>query len=397
VISRAATQPNTPAPAPVVLTIDDHEIELPIGFTSAFVGGDLFFVKEDYALARLAASSDTPADVRQGVDAFQVIQGASNLLVVFPRFASADAIARSTLLETTTLHETTLPVETGQAQSYVASETGRFIATEAGPQSGSVDYAGSLTIFDRDTGAQTLFRLPDADAFLSLLWRPRHDEVWFATIDQMAQSTEAWRWLPGGTPSDAGGADAPGLPPFASASPQRISAPDLAFTPDGRFRIVSDHRAGVRGLAALESPDGDALAPLPLNPDGTAFAGAWPLPDGRLIVEDWITDPLRSDMYLVDGDARTFRALESSGYVVATGRDRFLAVLRYVAAGGSGDLTLVDLVAGTETLIAENVSSVSVDLAPDADDALAPGTRVAYLVHNRIASPYDGLWVFDLP
>jgi hypothetical protein len=34
--------------------------------------------------------------------------------------------------------------------------------------------------------------------------------------------------------------------------------------------------------------------------------------------------------------------------------------------------------------------------SPDAD-RLASGTRVAYLVRDRLESPYDGLWVASLP
>ena len=163
------------------------------------------------------------------------------------------------------------------------------------------------------------------------------------------------------------------------------------FTPDGQFRLVVEGFQSDRQPVDLQSAD-DATAPFfRLNQPGTGIGSIWPLADGRLLVEDWITDVFRDDVYVVDPAARTSRALATSGHVVATGRDRVLFLSHWVAAGGSGDLTTVDLATGAATLLAENVSSVAVDASADPNDALAPGTRVAYLVHNRIASPYDGL------
>jgi hypothetical protein len=95
--------------------------------------------------------------------------------------------------------------------------------------------------------------------------------------------------------------------------------------------------------------------------------------------------------------ARTQRQIASTGNVVATGRSRCLVLLNWVASAGSGDLTIVDYATGAQSLIAENVHSVAVDVSSDGSDALAPGTRVAFLVRNRIASPYDGLWALELP
>ena len=184
-----------------------------------------------------------------------------------------------------------------------------------------------------------------------------------------------------------------------AASPQEISdtaGSSPVFTPDGRFRLVAAGDFG-KPSVYLQSADDDTAPPLRLNPDGTGLAGLWPLVDGRLLVEAWINDGRRNDIYLVDPAAGVTRSVASTGHVLATGRDRFLALQHVVLADGSGDLTSIDYATGTETLIAENVHSVAVDSSTVPDDALAPGTRVVYLVRNRIASPYDGCWTIDLP
>jgi hypothetical protein len=63
---------------------------------------------------------------------------------------------------------------------------------------------------------------------------------------------------------------------------------------------------------------------------------------------------------------------------------------------------LIDLATGVQTLLAQDVYAAAVDpgihayVAPGTD-ALAPGTRIAFLVRNRMDSPYDGIWVAELP
>jgi hypothetical protein len=67
-----------------------------------------------------------------------------------------------------------------------------------------------------------------------------------------------------------------------------------------------------------------------------------------------------------------------------------------------GELTLVDMSSGARTFFAQDVYAVAVDRGksarvPPGTDALAPGTRIAYLTRGRLESPYDGLWVAQLP
>ena len=73
-----------------------------------------------------------------------------------------------------------------------------------------------------------------------------------------------------------------------------------------------------------------------------------------------------------------------------------------LAGPKEAEFCFVDLATGAQTLLAENVYTVAVDPGTHADvppgmNALAAGTRIAFLVRNPFASPYDGLWVAELP
>ena len=301
----------------------------------------------------------------------------------------------SSLFDAKTLTRIPLPPQTAMARSFVPSPGGRFIATQGETaQSVTAPDMGStaLTLFDRDTGQEIVATEPFD--VISLTWRPGHDEAWFLAIGD-----ELFRWPTAGQPEDVGHGGSPsGYPILGSASPQELALNGQpVFTPDGQFRLVVSDVYSDRGPVDLQSNDDATASPFRLNQPGLGIAGLWPLADGRMIVEDWITDAKRNDIYIVDPVARTQRAIASTGNVVATGRDRCLALLHWVASGSSGDLTVIDHATGSATLIAENVHAVAVDASGDPNDALAPGTRVAYLVRNRIASPYDGLWVIDLP
>jgi hypothetical protein len=141
---------------------------------------------------------------------------------------------------------------------------------------------------------------------------------------------------------------------------------------------------------------------LPLNPTGTEAYRYAQLDDGRLLVEAWSSDYRRDDIYLVDADAGTTRAIASAGQLVAVGQTRALALLNWQLSRSSGDLTLIDYASGAHTLLAQDVYAVDVDrgksaAVPPGTDALAPATRVAFLSRNRLESRDDGLWVAELP
>ncbi|HTA21741.1 MAG TPA: hypothetical protein VK989_20750 [Polyangia bacterium] len=395
--ARVVYQPEnaTPLPPPVVRELSGAEIALPGGESATFVGNDLFFVSDDGHLSRLAASSGTVEALASQVGSFEAFATQRGFLLQLNKTNPAgDATFESSLFDVSTLTETLLPEASAAAQAFIPSPSGRYVGTMSAPELAQ-DSMFRFTVFDRDTAQQTLATEPAMNV-PSLAWRPQHDELWF--VMNQANADAFWRWRPGAAPEEIGPGDPPSQPPLATALGQELpllSQP--TFTPDGAFLFVADGFFQDRQPVALRSADDVTAAPYSLTPTGTGLSGVWPLAAGRLLAEDWITDVMRNDIYLVDPAARTSRPLASTGHVVATGRDRFLALLHWVAEGAAGDLTSIDYATGTQTLIAQNVSGVAVDASADPDDALAPGTRVAYLVHDRIASPYDGLWVLELP
>jgi hypothetical protein len=401
--ARVAFEPQLPAPAGatptpqaplVVVDLDDTQTMLS-GNEPQFADDDLYYVTDDRRLWRLPSASRVPEALVDDVDFFTVFSTARGPLLPLTTIADpmTDAL-RSSLFDAKTLTRIPLPPQTAMARTFAPSPDGRFIATQ-GATTEDVTApdlsSATLTMFDRDTSQEIVATEPFT--IVSLTWRPRHDEAWF-----LAAGDDLFRWQTGGQPEDVGQGASPGGFPQASTSAQQLLlSGQPIFTPDGQFRLVVEGFQSDRQPVDLQSAD-DATAPFfRLNQPGTGIGGIWPLGDGRMIVEDWLTDIERNDIYVVDPVARTQRAIASTGNVVATGRDRCLALLHWVASGSSGDLTSVDYATGAATLIAENVHAVAVDASGDPDDALAPGTRVAFLVRNRIPSPYDGLWVIDLP
>jgi hypothetical protein len=364
-----------------------------------FAGDDLYFLSTaDIELMRLPRGGLVPEAVTDGVGSFQVYQTERGPLLVLTRFGSR-AMGHgesSTLYDATTRTEETLPATTALASSFGFSPNGRYVATQRVPftsVNGGIGPPGDsviLTLLDRDTGQETV-----ATAQGSLIsmpvFRPNHeDEAWFAVVGD-----DLFRWRLGAQPEKIARADSPfGTP----SSPQEVTfAGQPVFTPDGQFRFVIEGQQTERDPIEVQSADDAAAAPYRLNQPNMGISGVWPLAGGRLLVENWLTYPLKSDVYLVDPVARTERQIASTGTVIATGRDRCLALLHWIASADAGDLTMIDYATGAQTLVAQNVNGAVADASADPDDALAPGTRVAFLVRNRIASPYDGVWAFELP
>jgi hypothetical protein len=241
----------------------------------------------------------------------------------------------------------------------------------------------NTTLHDRDTNtAETL-----ANQRGTATWRPGHDEIWFQA-DLDTGGTAVWRWLPGEAPvrlTDGGLATAFGISEHSFAG-----AP---FTPDGQFWLSVEPS----GIVAIRSIADAAFTPYALNAVGTGLSGYLPLPDGRAISEVYTTYPFHCDISLVDPKQQTSTLLASNGHVVRVGSGRILALLNWVKATLSGDLTLIDMATGEQTLLAENVFAVAIEPSPSEIEPLPSGARVAYLVRSRIAAPYDGLWVTTLP
>ncbi len=376
-------------PSITAVDLDGSELVLPAQGSSAFAGSDLFFIAPDGELERLASASHAPEALVADVARFDVFQTARGPLLGLRRSSTTGNVSNPmSLFDATALTEIALPPTTAMATNFVPSPSGRYIASPLGANAAN---AATLTLFDRDTNSETTVDKLPLSNMQPPIWRPQHEELWFASGSQL------WRVQPGAAPESVGQNDLmPFIPAVAASSEQQLAlSGSLSFTPDGASRVVVTDVTGDKASVSLRSADGLGPA-LPMNPKGTGVSGLWPLPDGRLLVEDWITDEHRNDVYLVDPSASTMEPFTSTGAIVATGRDRCLALLHWLAAGASGDLTLIDYATGAQTVLAQDVYAVAVDAPPETSDALAPGTRIVYLVRGRIASPDDGLWATEL-
>ena len=295
------------------------------------------------------------------------------------------------LLDTDSLKTSALPAEKGQAQFVSASSDGHWLAFVTMIATGDTGQPADhrLFLYDWTTGS---FAKLDSERVgqaigTYLEWRPGRSELWFSTANR---GIGIWRPDSGLTTVHAA------LNPYVRAPEGKSSM----FTRDGRhwFSAGSDDGPTI-SVGSSDDPTGPLQ---PLNPRGTKTTSYWETRDGHLLVGAWTIDGNRKDIYLVDVDAGTSRAIASAGHLVALGHTRALALLNWETSRSTGDLELVDLASGAHTLLAENVYEVAVDRGwsaalPSEADALAPGTRVAYLTSNRLASPWDGLWLAALP
>jgi hypothetical protein len=379
------------------VAVDTDDTMTTVAMESAsFAGNDLYGLTGEGELLRLPGDGHTVEQVATGVAISYVVETGRGPLIILERADDTmpNGPFMSSFLDATTRKEEKLPAMTAQGTGFSFSENGRYVSTQRAPLNPMnlpTEGTTTLTIYDRDTAQEMI---STTDGFVSQQkWHPTRDEVWFD------EGADLVRWAVGGQPEAVGhGSQVFSFPTLGPPSPQVLSTEgEPIFTPDGRFRVFAERYRLNSEVIALQSTDDPSAPVYELNQPSMGIAAIWPLFDGRLLVEDFIDDAKKNDAYIVDPVAQTQQRISSTGNVVVTGHDRCLALLHWVATGGSGDLTIVDYATGAQTLIAQNVHSVAVDAAFDASDALAPGTHVAFLVRNRIASPYDGLWMIDLP
>jgi hypothetical protein len=80
--------------------------------------------------------------------------------------------------------------------------------------------------------------------------------------------------------------------------------------------------------------------------------------------------------------------------MITVGKTRFIGQFHF--GTGVGDLTVVELATGRQTILALE-RAVTAFPEPQGDDLVAPGTRVVYQFEARSDSPYDGIWVTTVP
>jgi hypothetical protein len=359
-----------PAARAVLRDLDDHELTFPVD-NAQFVGADVYGVRPPTDLVRLNADGTMTAALTE-VGGIEVVPSARGpLLSVYPNYQTNELPLPQRLFDPATAAEVPLPTKGGDRVEL--SPSGRYVMVIDGrPTTGDPTQVVltdlGYTLFDRDTGTSESRTWP---AGQQGIWRPGKDEFW---IDAR---TKILRWIPGKPTLET---------PLSSPSD------GSSFTSDGRTWLT--YRGGnveARSADHLDDP------PFLLNPPASVTELGAEVPDGRLLIQVKVGPYNRFDIYLVDLVARTRTPLAAGGFVIAAGRTRALAMLKWVMTGGSGDLALLDFETGAITTLAENVYRFAIEPAPAGGDPLAPGLRVATLVRARIASPYDGLWVTTLP
>jgi hypothetical protein len=230
-------------------------------------------------------------------------------------------------------------------------------------------------------------------------WRPCRDELWlpwteYDTNAPYSVINHLTVWAPGVPVRQLDGV-------VATALERLPDLDDSMFSRAGTWVFTLAVDQGGRAAVSALSADDPSQPAVPLNPAGTTVDSYWELADGRLVFEAAITGNRINDIYIVDPARAERRALASGGHVLSVGATRLLALLDWLPSSGSGTLTLVDLETGAHTVIAENVFAAALDrrtLPGDPDgDPLGSGARLAYLVRNRLDSPWDGLWMTTLP
>jgi len=368
-----------------------------------FLGEDLYYVSAtpsgspasapvEFSLHRIKPNAEPELLLSlAGYFSYQAIQGDRAPQLLISTSGGGPSSVPPVLLDTQTLAVTPLPSDFSLAQFLSASPGGHCLLFQAtspptDPQQQSEIHfllfdwtTGKIAQLAPDEGGQAGWSSPE--------WPPGHEEVWLQADIQVTI------WKPDGSLSTV-------QANLRSLSRGVNMADWSIFTADGMhwFGVGSgQHPSMVAG-----SVDDPTLPPVRLNPEGTSCYSYWSLGGDELLVSTYTDDSQRQDFYRVDLATGASRVLLGGGQVVALGRTRALALLDWESWRSAGNLALVDLETGENTLLAENVTMAIVapgnSAEPDpAHDPLAPGTKVAFVYRNRLASPYDGLWVTELP
>jgi hypothetical protein len=359
-----------------VLDLDDHQTLLPGAQKADMVGNDVYFITDEHKLFRLRGSAleAKPELVQDNVGELQRIDTArGSLLLLSPPDVDPFGPLMHSLFDPAVGKSIPMPGETAPSSgvTIVSSPSGRTLLISSVVGRGGL----ALTMFDRDTG-ETHTETLDAAVF-GRFWRPGHEEVWLQTDFGVLR----WR---------AGEAAPVRMPEVKGVEPM-VRPSGSIFTPDGARFLSYGPVTSLRPVEDLSAP------PLPLHSGATMLGAYWPLADGRGLTEAFKTYQSHNDISLVDPAAGTQRLLASGGFVVAAGAHRALVYLAYVKSTMSGTLALLDVDTGERTVLGEDVHAVALDTPASGTDALAPGTRVVFLVRSRIAGPYDGAWLAELP
>ena len=363
----------------------------------AFVDDDLYYGTVLYGGTGVVGSTISRSRTKAATETLLSSMGMVKFLPIRSDVAAQLMVSWSSeagdvpylLLDTRHMASAPLPAQRGQAQFQSASSDGHWLAFQE-PTAGG---GNRLFLFDWTMGSYETSDSSTVPIGTENDWRPGLHELWIGLSGKgLAIWNPAGGWLHGD----------PKLVPAKLTF--GLDGRTSMFTRDGAhcFSVESSQVGEVAKTTYYVGSADEPTAPrLALNPN-QQFRSIWESDDGRLLVGATTFDQNRQNIYLVDPKAGSSRVIASGGHVVAVGRTRALALLNWQLASSTGDLTLIDLDTGANTVIARDVYQLAVDPQAFADPSantehLASGTRIAFLSRNRLVSPYDGLWVASLP
>jgi hypothetical protein len=347
-----------------------------VGSTFAFFGEDFYYLAAGAELMHVPPSG-APEQLAVGVAGFEGFPTPDGALLILIRATAEPKVHQWYARDPATGQETAFPFGADSPTFQGSPISGDIHLSPDGPWLLITDaVAKHFMVLDYRSGAQQVIAFPDDFAgYGGHSWRPGTFQIWLTTG---ASETPTVRIL------------SPDAPP--------ISIPGLAFagfTGDGAFWFSTASGPDVTWPVIQVGPADDPTAPRRLlTPPGTYDYNDWALADGRWMMAVFAKDMDRSDIIAVDLATGDSRLLAERGRMAAVGETRFLGMFHF--EGGAGDLTTVEIATGRQTILAPEFA-VTAFVEPQGADLVAPGRRVVYEFAARSPSPYDGIWVANVP
>jgi hypothetical protein len=230
---------------------------------------------------------------------------------------------------------------------------------------------GKMHAFDVETGADRVVLLPTGLADVSsVVERPHTDEALFGD----SQGRLA-----------VGPATDPAMSKVLDIRPVTPS-----FSEDGRHFIYLEPDPVVQGEGRLMVKDGDLFQPpRALSPEGALVpqGGYFFIADGmRRILVFWAHYGRNaSDLYFSNHETGDHRVVANGISEVTVTARRVFGIVRVSEQDLVGELVNKDLNRDQEIVLAHSVA-----------DATVWGSRVAFVIRERVASKNDGLWAIPI-
>jgi hypothetical protein len=353
------------------------------GQTYAFVGEDFYYLTPQGDLMHVPPAGG-PERLATGVDGFRALSTPDGLVLLLNRPTSDPDVQQTSVRDSVTGEETVLPFNAvptlgnGRDGNLSLSSDGRWML--------HVDSAaGVFDFYDYRAGRLAAVPAPASLELASAIWRPGTPQVWAQLGTRDAPTI--WILTPDAPPVLVGNVRF-----WFVYTPGSIGS---SFTPDGAYWFSTASDPSVSSPVIQVGLADDPTGPLhDLAPPGVNVDRYWPVADGRLLTTVYTKDIDRADLMAFDPRTGDDRLLGEKGRVAAVGETRALGLLHF--EGGAADLTAIEIASGRQTILAPEFA-VTAFAEPQGADPVAPGTRVVYEFEARSPSPYDGVWVVNVP